>query len=179
MNLRGAITFLGGNMDFNSLAKDDLVKYLDFLMWNFRAIDGFWYRWVEDTYGREAANHLNEVVWDKLSGLEAREIQKRFNIQEKGSAGFLRVLKLFPWFSMAECQIDERPGEVTLSFSMCPQQEARISQGLGEYDCKEAHRLAFTSFARQVDPDIEVHCVHAPPDDHPPERYCRWRFVSP
>ena len=164
-------------MDFDTMKREDLKKYIEYLKWNFRAIDGFWYRWVEDTYGQEAANHLNEEVWDKLSALEAREIRKRFQIEEKGTRGLIRVLELFPWFAMAESQIEEKPGEVIISFSKCPQQVARLGQGLGEYDCKEAHRRAFTAFARQVDSAISVHCVHAPPDTHPPERFCQWRFV--
>lgn len=166
------------HLDFETMNREDLRKYIDYLMWNFRAIDGFWYRWVEDTYGREAANSLNEDVWGTLSPLQAREIQQRFDIREKGPSGFLRVLQRFPWFAMTECSVDERPGEIVLSFSKCPQQLARLAQGLGEYDCKEAHLRAFTAFACQIDPTLELYCIHAPPDPHPPERFCQWRCVS-
>ena len=76
---------------FEEMEKDELQEYIKFLLWHYRVIDSFWFIYVTEQYDQPTAERLNEKVWSRAGSMGAKDILKRFQITEKGLAGFVKA----------------------------------------------------------------------------------------
>ena len=164
-------------LDIERFTREELREYLDCVLWQFRLTDAFWFIRTEERHGLAEAERLNEEVWTRIGELGARDILKRFGPFEPGVRGVWRAYAHFPWSLMVDYGVSEAPdGSLLVEVRSCPPQEGRKRHGKGEYVCKHMHGEEMRAFARVIDPRVRVDCLFAPPDEHPADCYCRWRF---
>ena len=161
---------------FEKLEATELRSYIEFLLWHYRVMDAFWFLNVAEISDQPTAERLNEKVWGRVSQMAAKDLLKRFNIQEKGLKGFAGAMEFCPWTMIVGYKIEEKINEVIITAPACVTQVARVKHGLPEFHCRDMHQREFESFAHGIDKNIRAECVFAPPD-HPLDCFCKWRFT--
>ena len=59
----------------------------------------------------------------------------------------------------------------------CRVKAARKHKRLVDYPCKSGGLAEYRGFAQTIDPRIRTSCIACPPDEHPAEWFCAWRFT--
>ena len=162
---------------FEKMSAHQLREYIRFLLWHYRVVDAFWYINVTEQFNEKVADQINEKVWGKVTSMAAKDLVRRFKIKDNGLEGFVKALEYFPWCILVGYEIKQYQDKVLLSVPSCPSQTARIQRGMGEYACKAMHQAEFRAFAKEIDERIETECLFAPPDPHPQDMFCQWRFT--
>jgi len=159
------------------LTSYDKDKYIEFLIRQFRLVDALWFLNVEREFGLDAATKINEMVWAEMGSRAARDIKKRFNIDVKGLKGFIEAFKYFPWIQIIDYRYSFEDNKLIIKVVSCPPQEARVKHGLPVFPCKSMHQKEFEGFAKEIDENITVKCIYAPPDQRKDKYWCIWEFT--
>ena len=160
------------------MSRESLTSFLDNIAKNWLANDGVWFQAVEFTTGMSEAKHCNDSCWTKFSPFEAWSIKEFLGLPtEAGLSGLKKALgfRLYARINLQSI-IDESPNSIVFQMNECRVQSARKRRGLPDYPCKSAGVVEYTSFASAVDSRITTECIGCPPDSHPDEWYCAWRF---
>lgn len=164
--------------ELEKLSKSDLIDIIEDGAKNWLAHDGLWFLAVEAEHGMETAIRHDTTAWEKFTRIEARRIMKRHHIEPgSGLAGLKIALKhrMYAHMNIQEVALET---ERSFVFRMndCRVQSARHRDGRPDFPCKSVGLVEYALFAETVDPRIKTSCICCPPDDHPDEYYCSWKF---
>jgi len=161
------------------MSKEELLRLLGDMGRNWIAGDGIWFQTVETRDGIWDAKRCNDSCWARFSPFEAWSIRRFLDLPEApGLSGLKRALG-FRLYARINVQtiLDENPESIVFQMNDCRVQAARKKKGLADYPCKSGGLVEYRAFAETIDPRIRTSCIACPPDDHPPEWFCAWRFT--
>lgn len=172
----------GSNTDRDMLAKMPMEKLLDYFFLQIRnlwRVDGLYFLGIEKQFGTEAATEIDAEVWAAMAAIEAKGLQKMFQVGE--SPDISRIVELLRKSSWALDQpfktVETNEKRAILSVDRCRTQEARLNKNLGEFPCKKVRFDYLRIFAETLNPKVTVNCLVCPPDKHPKEHWCQWEFL--
>ena len=163
------------------LDESRLLQLQEALHTSWLAADGVWFQAVEKNSGMDEAKRVNDTCWARFAPLEAYRIKARLGLPEHpGLHGLKQALTCRMYAYINEWDfVDETTDAFTFRMNRCRVQDARMRKGLADYPCKSGGTVEYTGFARTVDSRIQTECIGCPPDPHPAEWVCAWRFTLP
>jgi hypothetical protein len=161
-----------------NMPRESLLELIDTVSVNWLANDGVWFQSVEFDSGMNDAKRCNDSCWAHFSPFEAQSIKNLLGLPEHAGIEGLKEALGYRLYSRINVQsiTDDGPNSIVFQMNDCRVQSARKRKGLEDYPCKSAGLVEYTYFARTIDPDIETECIGCPPDSHPDDWYCAWRF---
>ncbi len=159
--------------------KDTLIQLLDNTALNWLANDGIWFQEVEFSNGMNDAKRCNDSCWAQFSPVEAYFIKKLLRLSEHpGLEGLKKALdyRLYGRINTQSIS-DETENSFVFQMNECRVQVARKRKGLEDYPCKSVGLVEYPYFAKAIDSRITTECIGCPPDNHPDEWFCAWKFV--
>lgn len=161
------------------MSRDNILTLITNIAVNWLANDGIWFQAVEFKDGMNDAKRTNDSCWSWFSPFEAWSIKRYLGLGDKpGLEGLKKALGLRMYARInVQSIIDESPNSILFQMNDCRVQSARKRQNLEDYPCKSAGLVEYGRFASAIDSRIRTECIGCPPDEHPDEWFCCWRFI--
>ncbi len=166
-------------VDFGKLESEQLADLLEDAAKLWLAHDGLWFQAVESVLGMEMAIRLDEEAMARFTVLEAKRIQKRWQLpKNSGLDGLHFALERRLYAHINEQQI-ERVSDRTLILRMidCRVQAARRRKGMDAFPCRSVGMVEYQGFAQAIDEQIETECLSCPPQVEDDSAWCAWQFT--
>ncbi|WP_415713023.1 DUF6125 family protein [Maridesulfovibrio sp.] len=143
------------------------------------AADGVWFQAIEGQADINTAKRVNDTCWSRFSPLEARRAKAVLELPELGGISALKAaLKVRMYAHLNRWEfIEETDNSIIFRMTDCRVQSARKRKGMQDYPCKSGGITEYTGFAREIDPRLHCECIGCPPDEHPEEWVCAWKFT--
>lgn len=172
----------GSVEDRRVLADLPLEKLLDFLFLHIRnlwRVDGLYFLGIEKKFGTEVAAEIDAGVWEAMAKIEAKSLQRMFNVAENPDVKtIIELLRKSSWaLDQPFKTVEASANRAVLSVNRCRTQETRLEKGLSEFPCKPVRFGYLKNFAKTLNPKVEVKCLVCPPDKHPKDEWCEWEFI--
>ncbi|RLG92096.1 MAG: hypothetical protein DRO36_02490 [Candidatus Hecatellales archaeon] len=163
--------------EFKKLSKEEILKVFRLFNKNWMTVDSLWFSTVEDMFGVEAAKKVNLKVSEAMAPRMAKRTMETFGLKGDKIQDLAKALKFIVWASIQKIEFEEFSKD---SFIMrvvdCIPQKTRIKNGKEEFPCKPMGLAFLTNFAKTVNPKFKVECLRCPPDPHPENVWCEWKF---
>lgn len=159
------------------MPKEKLVELLFKQMRNLWAVDGLYFLGVEEKFNTENATAIDAQVWEVMGKIEARRVKETLDLKGNDVPSIIEALRYTSWsLDLENKEVEVKENQAIFRNVSCRTQQTRLKKGLPEFPCKRVRWGYLKSFAKELNPDVEVNCKICPPDKHPDNLWCEWEF---
>jgi hypothetical protein len=145
--------------------------------WIFRRVDGLYFLGIEKRYDTESATDIDRECWETMASLEARDLCRVLEVQEKGLDGIEKILPYTSWvLDHPRKRITRTRDALVFEVLECRTQKTRLKKSLSIFPCRRVRESYLVNFARAL--GCECECQVCPPGERDGEVWCRWKFVN-
>lgn len=161
-----------------SMPREALLSLLNNVALNWLADDGIWFQTVESVRDINDARRCAGSCWARYSPFEAWAIREFLGLPPQPGLQGLKQALGYRIYARINVQsvTDETKDGFTFQMNECIVQKARKRKGLEDYPCKSTGLVEYRTFAESIDSRIRCECIGCPPDKHPENWFCAWRF---
>jgi hypothetical protein len=162
---------------FSRLSRKRLLDLFRFQIRNIWRVDGLYFLGIEKEFGTQAASKIDEECWRTMGSLEARQLKEILHAKEWSIPKIMEALELTSWaLDQRDKKVQVQKDEALFRVVTCNTQLTRIRKGLSEFPCKPVREGYLKSFAKELNPSVTVTCNFCPPEQHPENAWCEWKF---
>ena len=162
---------------FSSLDEWELIDLLLFNIKNLWRVDGLYFLGIEERFGVQAATDIDVKSWDYLAEIESKYLKQMFSL-EPNLEGLAKALRFTSWaLDHPSKEIEIKDEALIFRITDCHTQKTRKEKDLPQFSCKNVRFNYLKIFVENFSQNIDVCCSICPPDEHPENIWCEWRFT--
>jgi len=168
------------NEDIKMLSSLDEWELIDLLLFNIKnlwRVDGLYFLGIEEKFGTDQAIEIDARCWEYIAKIESNYLKNMFSL-EPNLEGLAKALRFTSWaLNHPSKEIEIKDNELIFRITDCHTQKTRAEKGLKIFSCKNVRLNYLRIFAENFSQNIDVCCSICPPDEHPENIWCEWRFT--
>ncbi|MGC8763775.1 MAG: DUF6125 family protein [Acidobacteriota bacterium] len=163
---------------FEAMDLEERGKALSAFARNWLAHDGCWFLAAEEALGLSEAMALDAAAWRRFAEVEAKRIAETFGPLGRGLRAVEKALglRMYALLNPQETEWVDGGRALRLTVGSCRVQEARRRKNLPPFPCRPVGEVEFSTFAKTLDPEVEVRCLRCPPKPNEGGA-CTWEFT--
>jgi hypothetical protein len=161
------------------LPRKKLLDLMYFQIRNIWRVDGLYFLGIEKEFGTQAASKIDEECWRIMGALEARQLKDILRVKEWSVPRIIEALRLTSWaLDQQHRKLVVQKDRAVFRVVSCSTQLTRLKKGLTEFPCRPVREGYLKTFAKELNPSVEVTCRVCPPGPHSDETWCEWEFTK-
>lgn len=176
----GPVTWDKLKSELMSLPKEEVIDLVDMWVRTYWTLQNYWMICVERDFGFDNTARLDGEIWEHLAPAQGHRLKRILKLgNDVQSLATLLKYCAAQWvnagFKWEFLEVTEN--RLHMRVNQCPMGTYRTAQNLPLIPCKLGATSLYIAFAKVINENFHVTCLHAHPDPPKENTMCEWEFL--